>query len=211
MGRTTAPKDWKIHMTSLLKQLIPKAFDARQWAKQAKDMGARYVIFKPTKHHDGFAFGPTKYTDYNITKSPYKKDIVKQVVDAYTLKVLMCICIFLFWNGITLTIWVKNLKRKRRRQDAKVSGLTVPGISPGSKAMILPTILEKEYVKNNPGLIIGSRFRNDEFGKRHFDSNGDMLGDYEQGWERKLPEEYSWLEGRDWDCVMTIPPNGWGI
>lgn len=58
--------------------------------------------------------------------------------------------------------------------------------------------------------MIGSRFRNDEFGARHFDSNGRLLGDYEQGWERKLPQEFSWLEGNDWDCVMTIPPNGWG-
>jgi len=70
--------------------------------------------------------------------------------------------------------------------------------------------LEQELRGKHPGLIIGSRFRNDEFGKRHFDSNGDMLGDYEQGWERKLPAEYSWVDGRDWDCVMTIPPNGWG-
>ncbi|MGB3065692.1 hypothetical protein [Sphingobacterium thalpophilum] len=37
-----------------------------------------------------------------------------------------------------------------------------------------------------------------------------MLDDYEQGWERKMPKEFEWLEGRDWDCVMTIPPKGWG-
>jgi alpha-L-fucosidase len=59
-------------------------------------------------------------------------------------------------------------------------------------------------------LIIGSRFRNDEHGSRHFDSNGNILGDYEQGWERKLPAEFEWLNGNDWDAVMTIPPNGWG-
>lgn len=70
--------------------------------------------------------------------------------------------------------------------------------------------LEKELREKHPGLIIGSRFRNDEFGKRHFDSNGDILGDYEQGWERKLPKEFEWLDGNDWDAVMTIPPNGWG-
>lgn len=37
-----------------------------------------------------------------------------------------------------------------------------------------------------------------------------LLGDYEQGWERKLPAAYEWLDGNDWDAVMTIPPNGWG-
>ncbi|HTN00160.1 MAG TPA: alpha-L-fucosidase, partial [Pedobacter sp.] len=37
-----------------------------------------------------------------------------------------------------------------------------------------------------------------------------MMGDYEQGWERKLPADIEVLNGRDWDCVMTIPPNQWG-
>ena len=45
-------------------------------------MGAKYVIFT-TKHHDGFSLWPSKYTDYSIKNTPYKKDIVKQVVDAY--------------------------------------------------------------------------------------------------------------------------------
>lgn len=78
----TAPKDWKNTYDNLYKQFNPKDFDAKRWAKQAKDMGARYVIFT-TKHHDGFALWPTKYSAYNITKTPYKKDIVKQIVDAY--------------------------------------------------------------------------------------------------------------------------------
>ncbi len=70
--------------------------------------------------------------------------------------------------------------------------------------------LEKELRRNNPKLIIGSRFRNDEHQSRHFDSNGVLLGDYEQGWERKMPANMDILDGHDWDCVMTIPPNGWG-
>ena len=82
-GGATAPKDWKNIYDHLYKQFDPKEFDAKKWAKQAKQMGAKYVIFT-TKHHDGFAMWPTKYSDYNITHTPYKKDIVKEVVDAYT-------------------------------------------------------------------------------------------------------------------------------
>lgn len=60
--------------------------------------------------------------------------------------------------------------------------------------------LEKELREKHIGLIIRSRFRNDESGKRYFDSNGDLLGDYEQGWERKLPKTYESLNGNDWGC-----------
>ncbi len=68
---------------NLYKQFNPVNFDAKEWAKQAKEMGARYMIFT-TKHHDGFCMWPSKYTDYTIANTPYKKDIVKELVDAYT-------------------------------------------------------------------------------------------------------------------------------
>ncbi|HCC52096.1 MAG TPA: alpha-L-fucosidase, partial [Porphyromonadaceae bacterium] len=68
---------------NLYKQFNPTRFDAKRWAKQAKEMGARYMIFT-TKHHDGFCMWPSKYTDYTVAHSPYKKDIVKEMVDAYT-------------------------------------------------------------------------------------------------------------------------------
>ncbi|HEY9257472.1 alpha-L-fucosidase, partial [Chitinophaga sp.] len=41
-------------------------------------------------------------------------------------------------------------------------------------------------------------------------SNGRMMGDYEQGWERKLPAQYADTHGNDWEGVMTIPENQWG-
>lgn len=68
---------------NLYKQFNPKNFDAKRWAKQAKEMGARYMIFT-TKHHDGFCMWPSKYTEYTVANSLYKKDIVKELVDAYT-------------------------------------------------------------------------------------------------------------------------------
>src|SRR5690606_29616569 len=96
----TAPKDWKNTYDNLYKQFDPKDFDAKAWAKQAKEMGAKYLIFT-TKHHDGFALWPTKYSNYNISQSPYKKDIVKQVVDAYTAEGIDVFLYFsvLEWNN----------------------------------------------------------------------------------------------------------------
>ena len=68
---------------NLYKKFNPTDFDAKKWAIQAKEMGAKYMIFT-TKHHDGFCMWPSKYTEYTIANSPYKKDIVKELVDAYT-------------------------------------------------------------------------------------------------------------------------------
>lgn len=225
-----APKDWEKIYDNLYKQFNPKDFDAKRWAKQAKDMGAKYVIFT-TKHHDGFAMWPTKYTDYNISNTPYKKDIVKEVVDAYNAEGIDVFLYFsvLEWNNPNYMGGKPKNEEEKQRFDKflqytrnqlleqlenypTIKGFWFDGTWDRSwvDAAEFTYNLEKELRDKHPGLIIGSRFRNDEYGKRHFDSNGNLLGDYEQGWERKLPAEYSWLNGNDWDAVMTIPPNGWG-
>ncbi|HMR20300.1 MAG TPA: alpha-L-fucosidase, partial [Sphingobacterium sp.] len=229
-GGPTAPEDWKNIYDNLYKQFNPTEFDAKMWAKQAKDMGAKYMIFT-TKHHDGFALWPTKYSSYNITKSPYKKDIVKEVVDAYTAEGIDVYLYFsvLEWNnpnymGKTphtdeekmnfekFLQYTRNQLLELLTSYPQIKGLWFDGTWDKSwvEAYDFTYRLEKELRELHPGLVIGSRFRNDEYGKRHFDSNGRLLGDYEQGWERKLPGDYSWLDGNDWDAVMTIPPNGWG-
>lgn len=226
----TAPKNWKNIYDNLYKQFNPKDFNPSRWAKQAKQMGARYMIFT-TKHHDGFALWPTKYSNYNIANTPYKKDIVKQVVDAYTAEGIDVFLYFsvLEWNNpdyISKTPETPEEKKKFNRflqytrnqllellaNYPQIKGLWFDGTWDRSwiSSYEFTYHLEKELRTKHPGLIIGSRFRNDEFGKRHFDTNGDLLGDYEQGWERKLPGDFKWLNGNDWDAVMTIPPNGWG-
>ena len=226
----SAPKDWVKTYDNLYKQFNPKNFDAKSWAKQAKHMGAKYMIFT-TKHHDGFALWPTKYSNYNITQSPYKKDIVKEIVDAYTAEGIDVFLYFsvLEWNNpdymskepVTaeekkkfnqFLQYTRNQLLELLNNYPTIKGFWFDGTWDQSwiKAHDFTYALEKELRSMKPDLIIGSRFRNDEYGKRHFDSNGVLLGDYEQGWERKMPEDISWLEGNDWDCVMTIPPNGWG-
>lgn len=45
----------------------PTGFNARQWAKDARRAGMRYVIIT-SKHHDGFAMYNSKCSDYNIVK-----------------------------------------------------------------------------------------------------------------------------------------------
>ncbi len=59
----------------------PKKYNPEKWVKHAKKAGMEYICFT-TKHHDGFCMWDTKYSDYNIMNTPYKKDVLKELADA---------------------------------------------------------------------------------------------------------------------------------
>ncbi len=58
----------------------PSAGFAREWARLARDVGARYVVFT-TKHHDGFALHDSRISDFDAG-SVLKRDLVKEIVSA---------------------------------------------------------------------------------------------------------------------------------
>lgn len=57
-------------------------FDAKAWARLAKESGFRYVVII-TKHHDGFHMWDTVYSDYKITNVPFGRDYLKELVEAF--------------------------------------------------------------------------------------------------------------------------------
>lgn len=234
---------------NLYKQFNPVNFDAKAWAKQAKEMGAKYMIFT-TKHHDGFCMWPSRYTDYTVANTPCKKDIVKELVDAYTAE---GIDVYLYFSIIDWShpgyisggnINSADVKKafqsgeganpfKTKEQEAayeefkiftrnqllelldnypQIKGLWFDGswdVAWVYNAAWVDT-LGFELREKHPGLIIGSRFRSDEYGNRHVDANGDLIDDYDQRFERNLPKDLAETKGFDWDCVMTVPENQWG-
>jgi alpha-L-fucosidase len=60
----------------------PSKLDCNQWADVAISAGMKYGCLT-TKHHSGFCIWDTKTTDYNVMKSSYKHDIVKEYADAF--------------------------------------------------------------------------------------------------------------------------------
>ena len=58
----------------------PIDFDAAKWVGIAKGAGMKYITLI-TRHHDGFSMWDTRYSDFNIMNTPYKKDVVKMMAD----------------------------------------------------------------------------------------------------------------------------------
>lgn len=216
---------------ALMKQWNPVKFDARQWAKMAKDMGVRYVKIT-TKHHEGFCLWPSKYTKYTVANTPYKKDILGEIVKAYNAEGIDVHFYFsvMDWSHPDyrydiqseadsiafrrfLTFTDNQLKELATRYPT-VKDFWFDGTWDSSikKNGWWTAHIEKTLKELVPGVTINSRLRADDYGKRHFDSNGRLMGDYESGYERRLPDPVKDLKVTqwDWEACMTIPENQWG-
>ncbi|MBE5766353.1 MAG: alpha-L-fucosidase [Clostridiales bacterium] len=64
------------------KYFNPDMYDPREWARQAKAAGMKYVVLT-AKHHEGFCMWDTQYTDYKCTNTPAGRDLVREYVDAF--------------------------------------------------------------------------------------------------------------------------------
>jgi alpha-L-fucosidase len=60
----------------------PDLFQPREWARAAKAAGMKYFVIT-TKHHEGFCLWDSAYTDYKVTNTPWGKDLIAEVVDAF--------------------------------------------------------------------------------------------------------------------------------
>ena len=65
----------------LARRFDPRRFDADAWVGLAQDAGARYITCT-AKHHDGFCLFDSALTDYKITRTPFKRDLIGELADA---------------------------------------------------------------------------------------------------------------------------------
>ena len=60
----------------------PEKFNPDEWAKTAKLAGMKYVVFT-AKHHSGFCMFDTKTTPFNVMNTPFKRDVTKEIINAF--------------------------------------------------------------------------------------------------------------------------------
>ncbi len=60
----------------------PRQFDPSEWAKLARIAGMKYMVFT-AKHHNGFCMWDTKTTGFNVTNTPFGRDVLKEVTAAF--------------------------------------------------------------------------------------------------------------------------------
>lgn len=220
-------EDWLL----LMKQWDPKKFNAKAWAKMAKQMGAKYVKIT-TKHHEGFCLWPSKTTKYTVANTPYKKDILGELVKAYNDEGIDVhfYYSFLDWSNPDYRSSIKTpedsvaFTRFMKFADEQLKELATR--YPTVKDFWFDGTWDSSLRQNGwwtahaekmlkdmiPGVTVNSRLRADDKGKRHFDSNGHLMGDYESGYERRLPDPIKDLKvtAWDWEACMTVPENQWG-
>ncbi len=60
----------------------PREFEPDRWAELAALAGMRYVMFT-TKHHSGFCMWPTSTTPFSVSSTPFNRDVVGEVTEAF--------------------------------------------------------------------------------------------------------------------------------
>jgi alpha-L-fucosidase len=60
----------------------PDLYNPAAWAQAARAAGMKYMVVT-SKHHDGFCLWDSAHTDYKVTNTPYGKDLLRPLVDAF--------------------------------------------------------------------------------------------------------------------------------
>jgi len=194
----------------LPKTFNPKKFDPYEWAILATLAGTKYVVFT-SKHHSGFCMWDTKTTPFNVMNTPCKRDILKEVLDAFRRQ---GIATGIYFSPEDFYYFHRNKIPIGRLQDPQHYPANNPGLLAHDKAQI------KELLTNY-GKIDIFFFDGPEEGLKQFAwqiqpdlvvTRGQM-----QTPEQKLPDkpipgpwEACFTMGTDWQYKPTNDPHKTG-
>jgi alpha-L-fucosidase len=86
VGEWHCQQHWRKRMSraeyeKFVSQFAAEKFSADAFVDVAESAGAEYIVFT-SKHHDGFCMWDTATTDYKVTNTPAKRDIIGELAAA---------------------------------------------------------------------------------------------------------------------------------
>ncbi|HYJ37135.1 MAG TPA: alpha-L-fucosidase [Chitinophagaceae bacterium] len=110
--------------TRLLHIFNPIDFNAKEWVSMAKNAGMHYITFI-TRHHDGFSNWDTKASDWKITNTPFKRDVLKELSDECRRQGMKLFCYY------SLLDWYRSDYQYETGRTGKGTGRTEKSNWPG--------------------------------------------------------------------------------
>lgn len=220
--RTTAPIPREDYHT-LLSQFNPEKFDATAWARTARDAGMRYVVIT-SKHHDGFALWPSAVSEFDVSATPFKRDILRELSDACRKEGL----VFCVYHSIMDWDHPDYLPRRDWEKDRPTEGADFERYVAYLKAQLKELITGygpmgllwfdgewestwteqrgwdlDRYVRGlQPDIIINNRVGKGRKGMAGMNMRGEFPGDYGTPEQEVPPRGFG--PGIYWESCMTI-------
>jgi alpha-L-fucosidase len=207
-------------------QFNPTRFNAEEWVKLAKDAGMKYIVIT-SKHHDGFGIFKSQLTDWDIERTPFKRDPLKELAAACQKEgIKLC-----FYHSIMdwhhpdwgtrrawhdkatgtpdmdrYTAYMKGQLKELLTNYGPIGIMWFDGEweSPWTNARGVDVY---NYVRSlQPNIIINNRVGKGRAGMQGMDK-GEGVGDYGTP-EQEIPPT-GFGPGVDWESCMTMN-NHWG-
>lgn len=209
-------------------QFNPVKFNPTEWVRMAKDAGMKYIVIT-SKHHDGFCLFDSKFTDFDVMSTPFKRDIMKELADACH-KEGIKICWYhsiMDWHhpdylprrewendrptaGAEYERYVQHMKNQLKElltNYGEISVLWFDGEWESTWNTNYGTELYNYVRSLQPNIIINNRVGAGRSGMEGFTKAGQFAGDFGTP-EQEIPA--TGLSGVSWETCMTMNDN-WGF
>lgn len=208
-------------------QFNPVKFNAAEFVRMAKNAGMKYIVIT-SKHHDGFCLFDSKYTDFDVMSTPFKRDILRELADAcHKEGIKMC-----WYHSIMDWHHPDYLPRREWEKDRPTAGADFDRYVQHMKNQLKELLTNYgeigvlwfdgewestwntrygtdlyNYVRSlQPNIIINNRVGAGRSGMEGFTKAGEFSGDYGTP-EQEIPA--TGLPDVNWETCMTMN-NNWG-
>ncbi len=216
-----------IEYDKFVAQFNPVKFDANAWVHMAKDAGMKYIVIT-SKHHDGFCLFDSRFSDFDVMSTPFKRDILKELADACH-KEGIKIC---WYYSIMDWHHPDYLPRREWEKDRPTEGASFDRYVAYMKSELKELLTNYgeigvlwfdgeweenwnpkrgkdlyDYVRKlQPNIIINNRVGAGRSGMEGMNIEGEFAGDFGTP-EQEIPS--TGISGVDWETCMTMNDH-WG-